>query len=222
MHNYRSLLLAVFIIVGVISGGCTSPAPSSFHTPSLSPTANQQVASTVPPETLMIRAASLSPGSVLPDVYTCKGASESPEVAWSGVPNSTKSLVLILDDPDAPNGRFTHWISTKKRGTTGAKQWWFKELLSPLPPDRDNTQVCVQAVRCGYGHHPADCRPGIYRLGFDRAYNCCSRVHNAVQTVIEPLFLRTVFYCDNKNSSGKNCKKETCEEPDRVADCGDK
>jgi hypothetical protein len=58
----------------------------------------------------MIRVASLSPGSVLPDVYTCKGASESPEVMWSSVPNSTKSLVLILDDPDAPNGRFTHWI----------------------------------------------------------------------------------------------------------------
>jgi Raf kinase inhibitor-like YbhB/YbcL family protein len=58
----------------------------------------------------MIRAASLTPGSVLPDVYTCKGASESPEVAWDGVPTTTKSLVLILDDPDAPDGRFTHWI----------------------------------------------------------------------------------------------------------------
>jgi Raf kinase inhibitor-like YbhB/YbcL family protein len=58
----------------------------------------------------MIRVASLSPGSVLPDIYTCKGASESPEVMWSSVPDSTKSLVLILDDPDAPNGRFTHWI----------------------------------------------------------------------------------------------------------------
>jgi Raf kinase inhibitor-like YbhB/YbcL family protein len=58
----------------------------------------------------MIRVASLSPRSVLPDVSTCKGASESPEVIWSGVPNSTKSLVLILDDPDAPNSRFTHWI----------------------------------------------------------------------------------------------------------------
>ena len=58
----------------------------------------------------MIRAASLTPGSVLPDVYTCKGASESPEVAWDGVPSATKSLVLILDDPDAPNGRFTHWL----------------------------------------------------------------------------------------------------------------
>ena len=66
--------------------------------------------STVPSEPFMIRAASLTPGSVLPDVYTCNGVSESPEVAWSGVPNSTKSIVLILDDPDAPNGRFTHWI----------------------------------------------------------------------------------------------------------------
>jgi Raf kinase inhibitor-like YbhB/YbcL family protein len=58
----------------------------------------------------MIRAASLTPGSVLPDVYTCKGASESPEVAWDGVPPGTKSLALILDDPDAPDGRFTHWL----------------------------------------------------------------------------------------------------------------
>jgi Raf kinase inhibitor-like YbhB/YbcL family protein len=110
MHNCSSLLLAVFIIVVAISGGCTSPAPSSFGSSSPSPPVNQQVVSIVPPETLMIRAASLTPGSVLPDIYTCKGASESPEVAWSGVPNSTKSLVLILDDPDAPNGRFTHWI----------------------------------------------------------------------------------------------------------------
>jgi len=110
MHNCNFFLLAILIVVVVISGGCSSPAPSSFVSPSLSPPANQQVVSTVPPETFMIRVASLAPGSVLPDVYTCKGASESPEIAWSGVPNSTKSLVLILDDPDAPNGRFTHWI----------------------------------------------------------------------------------------------------------------
>jgi Raf kinase inhibitor-like YbhB/YbcL family protein len=110
MHNCSFLLLAAFIVVVVIFGGCTSPAPSSFGSPSPSPPVNQHAVSTVHSETFMIRAASLTPGSVLPDVYTCKGTSESPEVAWSGVPNSTKSLVLILDDPDAPNGRFTHWI----------------------------------------------------------------------------------------------------------------
>lgn len=110
MHNCSFLLLAVFIVVMVISGGCTSPAPSSLSSPPQSPPANQQKGSNLPSETFMIRVASLLPGSVLPDVYTCKGASESPEIMWSSVPNSTKSLVLILDDPDAPNGRFTHWI----------------------------------------------------------------------------------------------------------------
>jgi hypothetical protein len=49
-------------------------------------------------------------GSVLPDTYTCKGSGISPAVSWGGIPSGTKSLVLILDDPDAPNGSFTHWI----------------------------------------------------------------------------------------------------------------
>ncbi len=62
------------------------------------------------PSGFTIRVDSLGAGSPLPDAYTCKGASESPEVAWDGIPAGTKSLVLILDDPDAPNGRFTHWI----------------------------------------------------------------------------------------------------------------
>jgi Raf kinase inhibitor-like YbhB/YbcL family protein len=53
---------------------------------------------------------SLSPGAALPDVYTCKGAGESPKVSWSGIPDGTKSLVLIVDDPDAPAGTFTHWL----------------------------------------------------------------------------------------------------------------
>jgi Raf kinase inhibitor-like YbhB/YbcL family protein len=110
MHNCSYLLLAVLIVAMVICEGCISPAPSSLGSPSPSPPANQQIGFTVPSETFMVRVASLSPGSVLPDVYTCKGASESPEVMWSNVPDSTKSLVLILDDPDALNGRFTHWI----------------------------------------------------------------------------------------------------------------
>jgi Raf kinase inhibitor-like YbhB/YbcL family protein len=110
MQNRRPVILAVFIIIVVIAGGCTASAPSSPVSPAPSQPAGPQVSSTAPHGAFTIRAASLSPGSVLPDVYTCKGASESPEVTWDSVPAGTKSLALILDDPDAPDGRFTHWL----------------------------------------------------------------------------------------------------------------
>jgi Raf kinase inhibitor-like YbhB/YbcL family protein len=104
------VLLAVFIIIVVIAGGCTASAPSSPVSPAPSQPAGPQVSSTPPHGAFTLRAAYLSPGSVLPDVYTCKGASESPEVTWDSVPAGTKSLALILDDPDAPDGMFTHWL----------------------------------------------------------------------------------------------------------------
>jgi len=79
----------------------------------ISPTGPVRPAAGTPAEssgTLILSVDSLSPGSALPEVYTCKGASESPAVSWSGIPAGTKSLVLILEDPDAPSGKFTHWL----------------------------------------------------------------------------------------------------------------
>ena len=46
----------------------------------------------------------------IPDKYTCKGASVSPPLSWTAGPQGTKSYVLIVDDPDAPRGVFTHWV----------------------------------------------------------------------------------------------------------------
>jgi hypothetical protein len=68
---------------------------------------------------------SLVPGSALPDIYSCTGAGESPAVSWYGIPAGTKSLVLILEDPDAPGRTFTHWlvynIPTDARGIPAAR-----------------------------------------------------------------------------------------------------
>ena len=41
---------------------------------------------------------------------TCDGQDVSPRISWSGVPNNTKSLALIVEDPDAPGGLFVHWV----------------------------------------------------------------------------------------------------------------
>jgi Raf kinase inhibitor-like YbhB/YbcL family protein len=38
------------------------------------------------------------------------GVGESPQVSWSSPPDGTRSLVLLLEDPDAPRGTFTHWL----------------------------------------------------------------------------------------------------------------
>lgn len=46
----------------------------------------------------------------LPERYTADGDDVSPPLAWEGVPEGTKELVLVVDDPDAETGVVTHWI----------------------------------------------------------------------------------------------------------------
>jgi Raf kinase inhibitor-like YbhB/YbcL family protein len=50
-------------------------------------------------------------GAVIPRKHACDGNDLSPELAIEDVPPGTKSLAIIMDDPDAPVGLFTHWIA---------------------------------------------------------------------------------------------------------------
>ncbi|RLB58040.1 MAG: YbhB/YbcL family Raf kinase inhibitor-like protein [Deltaproteobacteria bacterium] len=64
---------------------------------------------------LTLRSPAFSSGGEIPRRFTCQGANVSPPLAWSGVPAGTKSLVLIVEDPDAPDPRrpklvWKHWL----------------------------------------------------------------------------------------------------------------
>jgi Raf kinase inhibitor-like YbhB/YbcL family protein len=59
---------------------------------------------------LKITSSAFSEGDMIPRQHTCDGADASPALSWSGVPEGTKSLALICDDPDAPMGTWVHWV----------------------------------------------------------------------------------------------------------------
>ena len=48
--------------------------------------------------------------TAIPQQYTCDGDDISPPLQWAELPEQTKTLALICDDPDAPNGVWDHWI----------------------------------------------------------------------------------------------------------------
>jgi hypothetical protein len=72
--------------------------------------------------TLRITSPAFSDGAAIPAKYTCEGEDVSWALAWSGVPEGTKSLVLIVDDPDAPD-------------PAAPQRTWVHWVLYDLPPD---------------------------------------------------------------------------------------
>jgi Raf kinase inhibitor-like YbhB/YbcL family protein len=80
--------------------------------------------------------------------FTCNGANVNPELRIDGVPSEAKSLVLIVDDPDAPRGLFTHWIvwnidpkatdigenSAPAGGIQGTNDFGKRNYGGPCPP----------------------------------------------------------------------------------------
>ena len=86
-------------------------------------------------------------GGNLPSKFTCDGADTSPPLQIQEIPPTAKSLVLIVDDPDAPSGLFTHWIiwnispqastiaeGSAPKGVEGLNDFGKSRYGGPCPP----------------------------------------------------------------------------------------
>jgi len=60
---------------------------------------------------LNVSSAAFTPGGEIPVVYTCDGANISPPLTWSAPPKGTRSMAILVTDPDAPSGTFVHWAA---------------------------------------------------------------------------------------------------------------
>lgn len=97
-------------------------------------------------KTLTVKSPAFPAGTAIPAKHTCEGDNVNPELQIGNVPEETRSLVLIVDDPDAPNGTFDHWLiwnipvadSIKENttpGTQGKNGNDENKYYGPCPPD---------------------------------------------------------------------------------------
>jgi Raf kinase inhibitor-like YbhB/YbcL family protein len=102
---------------------------------------------------ISVTSAAFKEGESIPLKYTCDGDNISPPLRWSNIPEGTRSITIICDDPDAPMGTWVHWVlydlppdlagleeahssmavlpNGAKNGLNGAKQLGY---AGPCPP----------------------------------------------------------------------------------------
>jgi Raf kinase inhibitor-like YbhB/YbcL family protein len=71
---------------------------------------SSQAAQDPAPSEFRISSTAFREGESIPMRFTCKGENASPALSWTEPPNGTRSFALIVEDPDAPGGIWTHWV----------------------------------------------------------------------------------------------------------------
>lgn len=89
-------------------------------------------------------------GGRIPRKYTCDGDNVAPPLEWSGVPDGSRSVAIICEDPDAPAGAFTHWVvydipvgkhrlyEGSSLGHAGVNDFGNTGFGGPCPPKQDH------------------------------------------------------------------------------------
>ncbi len=105
----------------------------------------------IPMTEITITSSAFQNGEAIPQEFSCDGENLSPDLAWSDLPQGAKSLALIVDDPDAPIGTFTHWVvynldpgltslpqGSPSAGTLGRNSYGRLGYDGPCPPRGQN------------------------------------------------------------------------------------
>ncbi len=111
-----------------------------------------------------IQSSAFHQGGLIPPQYTCTGKNISPPLSWKGIPEGTKSIAIITDDPDAPMGTWVHWVYYDIPDHVSGLP---EHVLQGKKPSTGGTQGMNDSRNIGYD---GPCPPsGIHRYYF-KAY----------------------------------------------------
>ena len=167
----RGVTLLVLLLAAGCGGGDTvkGPAPAA-------------------PEQIQLSSRAFADGSAIPRRYTCDGDDTAPPLRWTNTPAKTRSLALLLEDPDAPGGTFVHWtvydlapattaldVDPPANAKQGENSFGKRGYNGPCPPKGDKPHRYVftlYALRSdpalGDGASPADVRAAIAKAALAR------------------------------------------------------
>jgi Raf kinase inhibitor-like YbhB/YbcL family protein len=112
--NRSAIFIGLFILI-VVFGIAFIFRYNKFHTPeevrdeAISPE-NNQAKVAITNKNMTITSPIFQDNEYMNERYTCDGQDKNPPLRFGEIPQDAKSLVLIVDDPDAPGGNFTHWL----------------------------------------------------------------------------------------------------------------
>jgi Raf kinase inhibitor-like YbhB/YbcL family protein len=116
-------------------------------------------------------------GRAIPVKFSCDGRNVSPALRWTAPPKGTRSLALVMDDPDAPSGTFTHWLAWNIRPSArslaegarpareGVNSAGETGYVGPCPPSGRHRYI----FRLCALSRPLSLRPGAQSTAFRRA-----------------------------------------------------
>jgi hypothetical protein len=101
-------------------------------------------------KTINVGSSAFTDGKAIPREHSGLGEDVSPPLKWSGVPAGASAIAIIVDDPDAPGGTYTHWLAwdlpastqsldrganiKKLGGVEGKNDFGFSKYMGPKPP----------------------------------------------------------------------------------------
>jgi len=109
LRRGRATVGALTVLTALLLAACGgSGGGSTGSGPAASTAAGPVTPSSV--ATITVRSPAFAAGAAIPVRFSCRGSNTPIPLTWTGVPAGAAGVALIMDDPDAPSGTFTHWV----------------------------------------------------------------------------------------------------------------